>query len=47
VRGIVVAHGGTVSLQSDATAGTRVIVMIPLDGAKKSEPDDTTVDHVV
>lgn len=45
VRGIVVAHGGTVTLQSDITDGTRVSVMIPLDGAKESDPDGAAVAH--
>jgi two-component system OmpR family sensor kinase len=40
VRGIVVAHAGSVALQSDPVCGTHVRVMMPLDGEDGSNPDE-------
>jgi two-component system, NtrC family, sensor kinase len=39
VHGIVTAHGGQISLQSEAGKGTRVRILLPLAGAPSSETE--------
>jgi two-component system OmpR family sensor kinase len=46
VRGIVLAHAGDVSLQSDPVTGTRVRVTVPRGEANRSESDVLAVSHV-